>query len=370
MSNPVKIGVIGCGSVMTKYVALAEQLRCRGLAEVIAASDVKSERLDFMREQYGITRLTNNYQDILGMQDVELVLVLTSMQEHAEITRAALRAGKHVLVEKPMATNLPEAKEIVELARTSPGLLMPAPHIILSDTYRIMWNRVQRGDIGKVFNARAFYGWAGPWWGQWFYRKGGGALFDLGVYNVTSLTGFLGPVKRVMAMTGVAQPDRLVEGARMKIEAEDNAHVLMDFGDSVFAVVTTGFTIQRYRTPAIELYGTTGTLQMMGDDWDPDGYELWQNDVGAWQVFDETNPGWLWYAGLEHMVECIRNHTKPLNTPEHAYHVLEIMLRAQESGQDGQAKQIESTFPMPNLYDERVLERFPAHLVHDPTSEP
>lgn len=367
MTNPVRIGVIGCGSVMTKYMWLAEQLRCRGLVEIVAACDTKPARLDYMRDHYAIARLTTQYEDLLGMKDVDLVLVLTSMQQHAEITRAALRAGKHVLVEKPMATNLPEAAEIVEMAKTSRGLLMPAPHIILSPTYRTIWNRVRRGNIGKVVNARAFYGWAGPWWGQWFYQKGGGALFDLGVYNVTSLTGILGPAKRVMAMTGVALPERVVEGKRMKIEAEDNAHVLIDFGDSVFAVVTTGFTIQRYRCPAIELYGTTGTIQMLGDDWDPDGYELWQNDVGAWQVFEETDPDWPWVAGLEHMVDCIRTQTKPLNTPEQAYHVLEIMIKAQESGQDGQAKWIESTFPPLRLEEMEPAAKMPAHLIHDRT---
>ena len=66
----------------------------------------------------------------------------------------------------------------------------------------------------------------------------------------------------------------------MQVEADDNAHILIDFGESVFAVVTTGFTIQKYRTPAIEIYGSKGTIQMMGDDWDPEGYELWQNEVG------------------------------------------------------------------------------------------
>ena len=67
----------------------------------------------------------------------------------------------------------------------------------------------------------------------------------------------------------------------MRVQAEDNAHVLIDFGDARFAVVTTGFTMQRYRSPCIELYGTHGVLQMLGDDWAPEGYELWRNDRGA-----------------------------------------------------------------------------------------
>jgi predicted dehydrogenase len=367
MTQPVRIGVIGCGSVSEKYLKLANQMRGRGQAEIVAACDLKEARLDWVRADYGVGRRTTRYQDLLEMPEVDLVLVLTSMQEHGEITRAALNAGKHVLVEKPISTDLNEAAEILELARNSPGLLVPAPHVVLSKTFQTIWQRVHRGDIGQVTLARAIYGWAGPWWGRWFYRPGGGALFDLGVYNVTSLTALLGPAKRVTGMVGVAVPERMAEGSLMKVEAEDNAHVLIDFGNSVFAVVTTGFTIQRYRCPAIELYGTNGTLQMMGDDWDPDGYELWQNDVGAWQIFGETDADWPWYDGVRHLVECIQTGAKPLVTPEHAYHVLEIMLKAQAAGRDGRARDIDSTFTLPS-FAQPAAPPPAAHLVHDPTS--
>jgi predicted dehydrogenase len=114
------------------------------------------------------------------------------MKEHGPITRAALEAGKHVLVEKPMAVSLEEARELVELAKRSPGYLVCAPYVILSPTFQTIGRRVRRGDVGKIFSARARYGWAGPSWSEWFYRPGGGCLFDLGVYCITSLTGLIG----------------------------------------------------------------------------------------------------------------------------------------------------------------------------------
>jgi predicted dehydrogenase len=150
----------------------------------------------------------------------------------------------------------------------------------------------------------------------------------------------------------------------MKVEADDTAHILIDFGESVYAAVTTGFTMQKYRSPAIELYGSKGVIQMLGDDWDPDGYELWQNKVGAWQIFDETDPNWPWTDGLRHLVECIQQGTRPIITPEHGYHVLEIMLKAQQAGRDGQARQIESTFTPPRFFDDKE-EAEGAHLIHD-----
>jgi predicted dehydrogenase len=364
--QPVRIGVVGCGSVMRgPYMSMIERLRARGLAEAVAACDMKEEMRPFVRERFGITRFSTDYREIVQAEDVDLLLVLTSMPEHGPIARAAMEAGKHVLVEKPMAVTLEEAAQLVDLARRGPGYLLPAPHVILSPTLQTIGQRIHRGDIGRVLSARALYGHSGPTWGPWFYRQGGGSLFDLAVYNVTSLTGLLGPVRRVTAMTGVAIPERVVDGERVRVEAEDNAHVLLDFGDSRFAVVTTGFTIQQYRCPAIELYGSDGTIQMLGDDWDPNGYELWQNEVGAWQIHSETAPDWPWTDGLRHLVECIRDNARPIITPEHGYHVLEIMLKAQEAGRDGRARTVESTFVPPSF--EKRQERNSGPIAHDRT---
>src|SRR5207247_1183202 len=104
----------------------------------------------------------------------------------------ALEADKHVLVEKPMATSLEQAAELVRLAQQGPGLLVCAPHILLSPTFRTVHEAVRAGTIGRLLTARARYGWAGPWWGEWFYEPGGGSLFDLGIYNVTSLCALFG----------------------------------------------------------------------------------------------------------------------------------------------------------------------------------
>lgn len=364
MAQPVRIGIVGCGAVMNgPYMSIIRDLRSKGKVEVTIACDVREEKRQHVRDHFGIEQFTTNFEDVVESDNVDLVLILTSMPEHSLVARAGLEAGKHVLVEKPMAVSLTEAANLVEIAKGSPGYLVPAPHVILSPTYQTMWRRIHRGDIGKVLMARARYGWAGPSWGKWFYQPGGGSMFDLGVYNVISLTGWLGPVKRVTAMVGTVIPERIVDGELMKIEADDTAHILLDFGGAVFAVVTTGFTMQRYRSPAIELYGSEGTIQMMGDDWRPRGYELWQNDAGAWQIFEDTDIYWQWTDGLRHLVECINSGTRPIITPEHGYHALEIMLKAQEAGRDGQAKEIESTFTPPDFSDGD--KEIKVHLMHD-----
>jgi predicted dehydrogenase len=366
MSAPVRLGFVGLGSVSEKYLRLADQLRNDGVAELVIGCDVRTGN-KAATDKYRFRHFTTNYREVFDHPEVDLIVILTPMQTHGSMAKAALQTGKHVLVEKPMAIHLDEAAELLELQKSSQGLLMVAPHIVLSETYKTMWQRIKGGEIGSIHLARGFYGWAGPWWGQWFYQTGGGPMFDLGVYNLTSLTGLIGSVKRVMAMTGIAIPERVVEDESIRVLSEDNAQILMDFGNSCFGVVTTGFTIQKYRTPALELYGTKGTIQMLGDDWKPNGYELWQNNIGAWHVYEETDPMWRWYDGLRHMVECIRNGTRPYNTPEHAYHVTEVMLAALESGRTGRAVDIKSTFPELR-YGVENKDATAAHLMHDRTS--
>jgi len=364
--SPVRIGIIGCGNVLSAYRAGIDKLRMRGAAETVIACGRPAQRASTCHE-LGIQRFTTEAQEVIASPEVDVVLILTSMTEHARLAHAALEAGKHVLVEKPLATSLDEARSLTALAARSPGHLVCAPFTILSPTFQTIARRLRRGDIGKPCSARARYGWAGPSWSEWFYKPGGGCLFDLGVYCLTSLTGLLGPARRVLAMTGIAIPEREINGRKIRVEAEDNAQVLLDFSEAAFAVVTTGFTLQQYRSPALEVYGTTGAIQMLGDDWDPDGYELWQNSAGAWQVFKETTPDWSWTDGLNHLVECIGNGTQPLVTPAHALHVLEIMLKAQQAGREGRALPIESQFTLPTFNDESPTEA--THLVHDRSRE-
>ncbi len=367
-SGPVRVGVIGSGSVARKYIPHMQRLNIpRQRVDIAVVCDTDERQWDEARQKYALNSFTADYREVVADAGIDLVLVLTSMQQHGEIAHAALEAGKHVLVEKPMAMTLPEAAELVKLAERSPGFLLCAPHVVLSPTYQAIWQQLQLGAIGKILSARGFYGWSGPYWGPWYYRTGGGPMFDLGVYNVTTLTGLIGPARRIMAMSGIAIPERIIDGEKITVATDDNAQLLLDFGDTCYAVVTTGFTIQRYKVPGIELYGAAGTIQMIGEDWAPAGYEMWQNSAGCWQTYEDQS-NWPWTDGIRHMIECIETGIAPAITPEHAYHVLEIMLKSMESGRSGQAIPIESTFTPPRFDGASTLGPG-AHLIHDPGAE-
>ncbi|MBS0387468.1 MAG: Gfo/Idh/MocA family oxidoreductase [Proteobacteria bacterium] len=361
---PIGIGIVGCGNAMDgAYMPVVDRLQQQGKARLIGATHTSRRGARAVLKKWRIPKYFDTLEALLASGDIDVVVVLTPMRQHAAIAAAALAAGKHVLVEKPMAVTLPDARRLLAAAKRARRHLLCAPFVTLSPTFSRIRARIEAGDIGKVCLARARYGWAGPDWSEWFYQRGGGPIFDLAVYNLTSLTALLGPARRVSAMTGIAQAERRVRGRRIRAQVPDNVQITLDFGRSVFATVTSGFTMQKYRSPAIELYGTEGTLQLMGDDWAPDGYELWRNAVGAWQVFGESDPHWQWTQGLVHLVDCLRQHRRPDVRPEHAYHVLEVMLAAERASRTGRAQPIRSRFRLPPLRTEAA--GADAHRIHN-----
>ena len=143
---PVRVGIIGCGSVMQgPYMAQLERLRGRGEAEVVVACDLDAGRRSLVQERFRIPAFTTDVDEVIGAKTVDLVLVLTSIAAHGALAAAALGAGKHVLVEKPMATDLETGRELLALAREHDRLLVCAPHIILSPTYQAIWRLVREG---------------------------------------------------------------------------------------------------------------------------------------------------------------------------------------------------------------------------------
>ncbi len=361
MKTPIKLGIIGCGNVLDAYIPECRKLEARGLARLVAACGRAHQQDRALA--LGVPLFFENECAVLENSEIDLVIILASMPQHGLLGKAALLADKHVLMEKPLATNLAEATELVRLAEERNLELVCAPFTILSPTFQTISARIRAGDIGRPCLARSRYGWAGPWWSEWFYKEGGGPIFDLAVYCITTLTGLLGPAKRVIAMTGISIPEREINGRTVRVETPDNAQITLEFEGGAFGTIMSGFTMQQYRSPAIEVCGTTGTIQMLGDDWDPDGYELWQNSAGCWQVFKETTPDWPWADGLRHAVESLQQGTKPFVTPRHALHVIEIMLKTLQAGREGIALPIVSTFERPVFGHAAPGEA--AHLQHD-----
>ena len=347
--SPVGVGVIGCGSVLFgPYRREIQDLAAAGTARLVVACDVRPEVEAAVRVDFGVERFTTRPADVLAAADVDAVMVLTPPAGHAALATAALEAGKHVLVEKPMALDLDSARRMLDAARSADRRLVCAPFVTLSATHRRIADLVDAGTIGRILSVRAAAGTTGPSWGRWFYEgPGGGPLFDLGVYSLTAVIDLVGPVRRVTAVSGIAVPERIVDGEPMRPTLDDNFQVALDFGGGTLGVLTTGFTMATLRTPAFELFGSEGTVQMLGADWEPAGFDLWRNAVGAWELVPEPDPGWNYAAGLRHLVEHLVGGVPLTVSPELALHVLEVMLLATEAGRDGIARPLTTTFLRP-----------------------
>jgi hypothetical protein len=116
------------------------------------------------------------------------------------------------------------------------------------------------------------------------------------------------------------------------------------------------------------LYGAKGVLQMLGDDWAPDGFEHWSNDRGWWELVPESDPQWPWTDGLRHLVECVENGTPTVTRPEHAFHALEVMLAAKRSAAEGRVIEVTSTFPDPDYAPGTAAAGAGDRAKHDPRS--
>ncbi len=360
----LKLGIIGCGSVMQgPYMELVNKLVFKKILQLKTICDVDKKIEKILSKKFYYNNFVTDYNKILKDKEIDVVLILTSMNEHAKIAKQCLKQNKHVLVEKPMATNLKELNELYTLAKKSKKYLVAAPFVILSPTFQAICSELKNNRIGKVALARARYGWAGPNWGEWYYKTGGGPLFDLGVYNITTLTGLLGPVKNIISKSSISKPYRLINGKKIKVKTEDNFQIILQFKNSCIAVVTTGFTMQQYNSPAIELYGSDGTIQMLGDDWEPKAYEVWDNKRSSWELYKTPYANWPWASGFTHLIDCILKRKQPIINLDHAYHVNEIMIKIYESSKKQKQITIDSTFK-PLVFRKRIKTK-KSFLDHD-----
>ncbi|MES1215415.1 MAG: Gfo/Idh/MocA family oxidoreductase, partial [Bacteroidota bacterium] len=277
----LKVALIGCGSVSNRYLP---QLLSSKLIEVVSLCDIKYDRAIEQNKKYNVNAQTYPHIDkMLAGVPFDMMVTTTNMQVHGELNKKALMAGKHVWSEKPMANTYAEGKALLDLAKSKKLRLWGAPAVVDSPQFAFMSKTIQEGKLGRIASAHGQYGHTGPTWSAFFYEKGGGSMPDLGVYNMATLTGLLGPAKSVMAMLSIVNPERTVDDkGKIKVEAEDNAHLLLEHDKNVISHVMCGFN---YFDPhgheakgqslhSIQIYGDAGNMRLIGYDWETSGVML------------------------------------------------------------------------------------------------
>jgi predicted dehydrogenase len=366
----IRLGILGAGMIATVEAGFLPGLsRMRERVEVAAITSRTRSRAEAVARDWQIPAVYDTLDQMLASPDIDAVLNLTPIDAHAETNLKILAAGMHLVTEKPLASTLAQADEICALAESRSLVALCAPADMLSDEWADARNLIEAGAVGKVAFARLQSSHAGPaamaWPADptWFYQKGAGSLLDMGVYAIDRITGLLGPARRVAAMSGLSVPVRMAcggpfDGLRIDATEDDNALLLLDFGDATFAMIDATFNVQASRTPQLELFGTTGTLivNRPGRADRPGPIELfrldaapslagWISPVSVDAVPRENRAARYSRAVLvDHLVDCISCGMRPVTGADRARHVLEIMLAAKSAAREGRTIELTTTF--------------------------
>lgn len=379
MPRKIKVALAGLGSVSQRGILphLAQD-DARQKMELVACCDVVAARAEESAKVFGWREWYADYDELLAKADVEAVLIATPIPYHYEQSMKALRAGKHVYVQKTMTTTLAEASDVVDLAERQGLKLVASPGQMLRPLHQQIKRLLGEGVIGKVYwafttNAGGGHEYESLRTGSgvreaidptWYYKKGGGPVYDMAVYSLHTLTGVLGPVRRVTALSGIGLAQRTWRDKTIEVEMDDNTLLLLDFGDNVFALAGGQNAVS---APGIgwgrfTISGTEGALDVVPQR----GLEITSRSALAGTlgfvngVFTAPagGPGDLpgvvgphltipeshVYADILHLVDCLREDRTPIVTGAHARHVVEVIEKGYLAARSGQAQAIVSTF--------------------------
>ena len=311
---------------------------------------------------------------MLAEGGVDAVTIASPIGLHFEHARAALRAGKHVHINKTMTTTVAEADELIDLAAGGGLRLVASPGEILRPHVQRTRELIAEGAIGRLTWAicgAAFEGYheqepertaaaGGAIDPSWYFRKpGGGPMYDMTVYALHQLTGVLGPVLRVTALSGVRIPERTFLGRTVPTEADDNTVVLLDFGEGLVAVAygtAAGGPIDQFGTGIY--YGTEGTIEgglrngvpfelhgRHGTMTTPIGDEDAQNALLPHVLGEHRSIGEAHvFEDIMQLVDWVRDGKPSQVTADHARHVIDIIESGYRAADTGVTHVLRTTF--------------------------
>jgi predicted dehydrogenase len=359
-NRKLKVGLVGCGSVSRAYLPGLVEAE---YIELVSVCDIIPERARKAATTHGVPNHFASIEEQLRGGDLDLLVNTTSMPSHYSVNSKALEAKVNVWTEKPMALEVGQANELLESARKNGVQIWAAPTCVTSPQFRFMAEMAATGRLGRITAGHGTYGHEGPTWSAWFYEKGGGSLYDLGVYNVTTLTGLLGPAKEVVGMTAVLNPFRKVDDkGEVAVEADENTMLIMHHGNGLLSHVQTGFVYfdgerapsRERRLYTVDIMGTEGAMHLQGWDWAPVAVDVASRGKSILEPHCRDEWPYEWVGGALYVARCLLNGEKSLITAEHGLHVLEVMNACHESQRTGRRIPVTSTFPWPIIGPDRA----------------
>lgn len=266
----IHVGIIGCGRIaQERHIP---EYEAHPSAEVIALFDVNEARARELAARSG-ARVYGSVEELLADPNVDAVSICSANAAHAEHTIAALRAGKHVLCEKPMATTIEDCEAMVAAARETGRTLMIDQNQRFARAHVRAKELLDEGRIGRVLSFRTTFGHGGPesWsvekgTGSWFFdpaRAAMGAMADLGVHKTDLIQFLLG--SRVVEVTArIATLDKRTPDGEL-VGVDDNACCIYAMSDGVIGTMTASWTYYGPEDNSTVLYGTEGIMRIYDD---------------------------------------------------------------------------------------------------------
>lgn len=352
MDTKTKVAVIGCGNISDIYL---KNCALFGL-EVVACADMDHVRAEAKGKKFGVP--ARSVADTLADPAIETLLNLTPPVVHAEITRAALNAGKHVYSEKPLATTRADGADLLELAKAKGLRVGCAPDTFMGAGLQTCRKLIDEGVIGEPVAAVAFLtGHGHETWHpnpDFYYQPGAGPMFDMGPYYLTALVSLLGPVRRLTGSSRITFPERLItskplNGTVIKVNTPTHVAGVLDFASGPVATIITSFDIWHANLPYLEIYGSEGSLSLP----DPNTFggpvrvrlpkdKEWR-EVPLTHGYAENSRG----RGFADMAQAIREAYPHRAAGEMAFHVLDVMQSFEEASDAGRHLDIQSTCERP-----------------------
>jgi predicted dehydrogenase len=371
MKAPLGIGVVGAGSIgirgALQHLCLPD---VREKVRLAAVCDPAPGRAQAAAEKFGVAHAYESYEDLLADPKVDILTIGSPIGLHYEQGILGIQAGKHIHFNKTMTTTTAEATHLIEAAAAHGVRIVSSPGQMLRPQNRRIRRLIQEGALGKLAWAAtgaafgAYHEREGVRQGSdplsninpaWYWRKpGGGPLYDMTVYGLHTLTGILGPAKRVTAMSGVGIAEREYQGQIYTCDADDNSLLLLDFGGSLFAFVYGTFagTLTEFGQP--NFYGAQGSivgLKLNGQPLDYPGRAeaeasghgsnvLLPHVVGPHRTMEEAHV----FEDIMQLVDWVLEDKPSLATAEHARHVIEIIEAGYRAAETGQTQTLTTTF--------------------------
>jgi predicted dehydrogenase len=354
MGQPVKVGIIGLGSISSQYLRTIDHLES---VTLVAVADLNDQLAQTVAEQrVGVQ--ASSVAQFLAAADVDLVLNLTIPAAHADIALQAISAGKSVYGEKPLATTTAAAREMLTAATAAGVTLGCAPDTVLGTGIQTARKAIDDGLIGLPIAATATM--AVPGHERWhpnpdfYYQPGGGPLLDMGPYYLTALVTLLGPVTAVFGASSRTRSTRNIgsgprQRATIPVDIDTHLTGILTHATGALSTLVMSFDAVGTRSANIEIHGPLGTLAVP----DPNKF---QGDV---QLRTLENDTWTTLPVSAGYVDAWRGigiadlaatpvGQSPRADGTLAYHVLDIMETLLTSAQTGELLPVRSTAERPS----------------------